>query len=397
MYLSDRTCKQAEFRERPYKLNDGDGMYLFVTPKRSKLWRMDYRFGDKRKTLALGIYPEVSLKEAREKRLAYRKQINDGIDPSAARRVARAQQVLDRTSSFETVAREWHSKRAINWTPAYVAQVMSVLERDFFPFIGDELTRTITPLRLLEVLRRIEARGALDALSDARTYAGQIFRYGIATGRAERDIAADLRDAFPRHVPQNFNSLRPEQLPGFLRALNVHADGWCGRMGLQLLLLTLVRTTELRAAEWSEFNLEEGLWVIPARRMKKRREHIIPLSRQALALVNDIRKRSDDPIYLFPNQRRCKYPMMSENTMLNLVDELGYGELTTVHGLRSTGSTILHESGKFRSLVIERQLAHVDKNSVRAAYNKAQYLPERREMMQWWADYLEEATAKPGP
>ena len=394
MYLSDSKCKQAEFKERPYKLTDGDGMYLFVTHRRSKLWRMDYRVGDKRKTLSLGPYPEVSLKEAREKRLEFRKQLRDGIDPGAARQEAKAQLIFDATCRFETVALEWHHKKAVHWTPAYTRQVLSVLRRDFFPFIGDLDIRDVTALQLLDVLRKIEARGALDALSDARTYSGQIFRYGIATGRGTRDVAADIRDAFTRHIPQNHAALPEDDLPAFLQALDAHKKGWCGRLGLKLLLLTLLRTTEVRGARWSEINLDEALWVIPAERMKKRREHVVPLSRQAVALIGEIRAKSDNPTYLFPNQQRRKHPIMSENTMLNLVDELGFGDKTTVHGLRSTGSTILHESRKFDSLAIERQLAHVDGNTVRGTYNKAQYLPERREMLQWWADLLEEKAAK---
>lgn len=207
-------------------------------------------------------------------------------------------------------------------------------------------------------------------------------------------MAADIRDAFTRHIPQNHAALPEDDLPAFLQALDAHKKGWCGRLGLKLLLLTLLRTTEVRGARWSEINLDEALWVIPAERMKKRREHVVPLSRQAVALIGEIRAKSDNPTYLFPNQQRRKHPIMSENTMLNLVDELGFGDKTTVHGLRSTGSTILHESRKFDSLAIERQLAHVDGNTVRGTYNKAQYLPERREMLQWWADLLEEKAAK---
>lgn len=379
-------------------------MYLLLTPRGGKYWRFDYRFEGKRKTAALGTYPQTSLQEARVIRTQYRESLKNGIDPCEALKREREQEARDAASSFKAVAEEWHAKQAAKWTPRYAAQVMSVLQRDFFPVLGDRPLKSITAQELLKELRKIESRGALDALADARAFAGRIFRYGIAIGHAERDVAADLCDAFEKNIKQNHNALSEAQLPKFLKALDKHTGGWRGRLGIKMILLTMVRTTELRAAKWSEISEEKAQWIIPANRMKMRRAHVVPLSRQALEVLKEIKKQSADSgkpsDYLFPNQRGKGKPFMSENTMLNLLDDMPfdkrtkYGDHTTVHGLRSTASTILYESGKFGSLEIERQLAHVDKNTVRGTYNKAEYLDKRAVMMQWWADYLDEQAAK---
>lgn len=389
MYLSDKACRQAAPAERPYKVTDGEGMYLLIQPNGTKLWRMNYSYGGKSKTAALGVYPAVSLRVARELRRKLREQLASGVDPALARREEKLLRRLAQGTNFEAVALEWYEKRKHEWTPRYAKQVLSVLNRDFFPDLGPIPIKQISHIVLLSTLQKIEKRGALDLLTDARSYAGQIFRFAIATGRAERDIAHDLRDAFKRHIPQNHPSLRADQLPAFLKALDAYPAGM-GKTGLKLVLLTLVRTTELRAAEWREFDFENKQWVIPAKRMKMRREHIVPLSRQAIAILEKLKAETGNQTYLFPNQG-WKHPIMSENTMLKVVDELGYKEKTTVHGLRATGSTILHESGEFRSEVIECQLAHVDKNKVRGAYNHALYFKERRKLVQWWADYLDHA------
>jgi integrase len=351
--------------------------------------------GDAVKTAAFGVYPEVTLQAARDKRHELRKQLKAGADPSAVVRERRILRDAATGSDFETVAREWQKKNAPDWSAKYREQVLSVLERDFFPDLGRLSMEEITPRILIKTLGKIEARGALDALSDARSIASRVFRYAIATDRAQINPAADLHDAFRRHKKGHHAFLIPPALPAFLRTLNGCNTGGMGVLGLKLILLTLVRTTELRAAPWAEFDLDKAEWHIPAERMKLRRPHIVPLSRQAVALLRDWRARQPKgETYVFPNQQARKHPFMSENTMLKIIAHLGYQEKTTVHGLRSTGSTILHESGRFTSLVIERQLAHVDENEVRGAYNHAEYLPQRREMMQWWADYLESAMTK---
>lgn len=395
MYLTNLAVKAAKPKEKPYKLNDGGGMYLLVKPNGTKCWRMDYAVRGCRKTAAFGVYPEVTLQQARDRRHELRKQLREGVDPSAALRERRMRWEESNSDDFETVAREWHARNASDWSAKYREQVLSVLERDFFPGLGRLSAREITPRILIALLRKIEARGALDALADARSIASRIFRYAIATDRAQHNPASDLHDAFRRHKKGHHAFLIPPALPAFLRALYGCNAGGMGVLGLKLILLTLVRTTELRAAPWAEFDLDKAEWHIPAERMKLRRPHIVPLSGQAVALLRDWRaQQTPGEIYVFPNQQKRKHPCMSENTMLKIVAHLGYKEKTTVHGLRSTGSTILHESGLFTSLVIERQLAHVDENEVRGAYNHAEYLPQRREMMQWWADYLETVMTK---
>lgn len=401
MYLTNLAVKAAKPKDKPYKLNDGGGMYLLVKPNGTKCWRMDYAVRGRRKTAAFGVYPEVTLQQARDRRHELKKQIKEGGDPSAALREKRMLRGSSTADDFEAVAREWHSKNGADWSAKYREQVLSVLERDFFPDLGRLPVEEITPRILIATLRKIEKREALDALSDARSIASRVFRYAIATDRAQHNPAADLHDAFRRHKKGHHAFLIPPALPAFLRKLYGYNAGGMGVLGLKLILLTLVRTTELRAAPWAEFDLDKAEWHIPAERMKLRRPHIVPLPRQAVALLRDWRARqAPGETYVFPNQpqtrpqKKKRNPYMSENTMLKVIDQMGYKEKTTVHGLRSTGSTILHESGLFTSLVIERQLAHVDENEVRGAYNHAEYLPQRRKMLQWWADYLEQVMTK---
>lgn len=392
MRLSDKACKAASPREKQYKLSDGDGMYLLIQPSGSKLWRFNYRFDGKSKTLALGVYPATGLAAAREKRHTARAQLLQNIDPAAHRAEAKILRQIEAKNSFEAVAREWHSKNEHLWSPHYGKQVLRVMENNLFPQLGNIPLKRITPLLLLAELRKMEERGATDLLKDALNYAGRVCRYGIATGRAERDPSNDIRDAFKPHKAKHHASLKTDELKEFLEKLHAQPDGM-GKFGVMLVLLTLVRTTEARAAPWSEFNIEAAEWHIPASRMKLRRPHLVPLSKQAVALLQKIKQSSGNHEYAFPN-KGGKYPFMSENTMLNLIYEMGYKGRATVHGLRTLGSTILHESGKFRSLAIERQLAHVDENTVRGTYNHAEYLTERRDMMQWWADYLDTIIAK---
>ncbi len=403
MLLSNQACKQATPRGKAYKLSDGGGLHLLITPAGGKYWRCDYRFAGKRQTAALGTYPEVSLAEARDRRQDLRRKLDSGINPAAARKEAKLLRGFSLDATFEAVAREWHGKRKKDWSPRVANQVLRVLEKNLFSEIGGFPIKEVTPTLLLAALQKIEDRDALDLLADARSYAGQIFRYAIATGRAERDVAADLKDAFRRNKTQHHAYLTPDDLPAFLRALYGSNSGGMGVLGIKLILLTLVRTTELRAALWSEFDFKKNEWLIPATRMKMRRPHLVPLSPQAVLLlkqwrsvqVSEAKKSGKEPSpFVFPNTQVRKHPYMSENTMLKVINLLGYKDTTTVHGLRSLGSTVLHESGKFTSLMIERQLAHVDGNSVRAAYNHAEYLSQRHEMMQWWADYLDAALRK---
>ncbi|MET0156032.1 MAG: integrase arm-type DNA-binding domain-containing protein [Rickettsiales bacterium] len=392
MPLNDAVCKSAKPTEKPRKLADEKGLYLEVMPTGAKYWRMKYRFLGKENRLALGVYPEISLKEAREKRDAARKQLEEGIDPSKEKKRKKLAQQAEATNGFETIAREWYAGKIGGWTGSHALKVIKRLEADIFPALGVRPAHQITAPELLAVLRGIEERGALDIAKRALQTCGQIFRYAIATGRAERDIAADLRGALKTRKPVNHARLNAKELPEFLQKLSVYDGDPQTRLALRLLILTFVRTTELRGAKWEEIDLEKAEWRIPAERMKMRDPHIVPLSRQALAVLAELRPLTGHSEHVFPNANKPK-EYISENTMLFAMYRMGYHSRATPHGFRATASTILNERG-FAADVIERQLAHTERNKVRAAYNHAQHLPERREMMQWWGDYLE-ATEKP--
>jgi integrase len=392
MALTDTSCKTAKGEEKPRKLSDGGGLYLEVMPNGSKYWRMKYRYGGKEKRLAFGVYPEVTLKEAREKRDEARKLIADGIDPSQIKKEKKLKQYLDAEFTFEKIGREWHEHQALGWTERHSAYVLRRLEADIFPAIGSRPINEITPPELLTAIREIEKRGAIDIAHRALQTCGQIFRYAIATGRAERDIAADLRGALKTRKKENYSRLEARELPEFLAKLEEYDGEDLTKLGLKLLLLTFVRSGELRGARWEEVDFDRAEWRIPAERMKMRDPHIVPLSNQALTVFKHLeRYRLPGREYIFPN-RNNPSTFMSENTLLYALYRMGYHSRTTAHGFRGLASTVLNEHG-FRPDAIERQLAHAERNKVRASYNHAQYLPERREMMQWWADYLEGLSA----
>ncbi len=389
MPLTDAAVRNAKPRERPFKLFDGRGLYLEVAPSGGKWWRFKYRIDGKEKRISLGVYPDVSLKEARERREAARKLVAAGVDPSEARKAERLARREVRANSFETVAREWFAKRSSVWSEGHARRIIRRLERDVFPYIGLRPVGEISAPELLKVLRRIENRGAVETAHRALQECGQIFRYAIATGRAERDVAADLRGALQpvkgRHHPSITD---PKKLGELLRAIDGYEGSPITRCALQLAALTFVRPGELRRAEWSEVSFDAAEWRIPAEKMKARRPHIVPLSRQALKALEELHPLTGYGRFLFPSVRTETRPM-SENTVNAALRRLGYTkDEMTGHGFRSIASTLLHEQG-WPPDAIERQLAHAERNSVRAAYNYAEYLPERREMMQAWADYLD--------
>ena len=408
MKLSDKACKAAQSKEKPYKLMDGDNMYLLIQPSGSKLWRLNYRFEGKQNTLALGQYPKVKLALARKKREEARAMLDEGINPSLKRAKIKLLREVSKDDTFEAVAKEWHAKQDKIWSPKYDAQVLQVMKINLFPYIGKMKLDDISPIMMRATLKHMEERGALDLLKDALNYASRVFQYGIITSRATVDPTSALKHAFKKHKAEHHPSIHPDALPAFLRSLRQQPDGM-GKLGIEFVLLTLARTTEVRAAVWSEFKQvknkdaiegepkEDTHWVIDTKRMKIRngslKEHVVPLSRQALEIKTKIKKSFGGEDYLFPNAfGRGDY--MSENTMLNLIYEMGYKGVTTVHGLRTVASTVLHESGLFDSLAIEGLLSHTDKNQVRAAYNQAKYIKERKRIVQWWADYLDEQAAK---
>lgn len=387
MPLTDRAIKNAKPAEKPLKLFDGGGLFLLVPPHGGKWWRLKYRFGGKEKLLSLGVYPDVSLKEARDRRQAARKQLSNGIDPGAARK---AEKGVSSAESFEAVAREWYVKYSPNWSEVHAKRIIRDLERDIFPWMGAKPINEIVAPELLTVLRRIEHRGAVETAHRALQVCGQVFRYGVATGKAVRDPSGDLKRALPPVKKKNFASITdPKAVAELLRALDDYQGALPTRCALKLAPLVFVRPGELRRAEWQEIDLDASEWRIPADKMKARQPHIIPLSTQAVEVLCELKPLTGSGKYVFPGVRSRGRPM-SENTVNAALRRLGYTkEQMTGHGFRSMASTILHEQG-WESAIIELQLSHTERNKVKAAYNFAQHLTKRREMMQQWADYLDQ-------
>lgn len=391
MALSEMTVKGAKPKDRAYKISDERGLFLLVKPNGAKYWRFRYAFGGKEKMLACGVYPEVGLKAAREMRDVARAQVRNGQDPCVIRRLDKLKRFVSSENTFEPIAREWIEQRKEGWSASHTQNILHRLEKDLFPQIGSRGIREITALELLAVLRSIESRGAIDIAHRARSYCGQIFRYAIAVGKAERDIAADLRGSLKVRNPKNYSRLQESEMPEFLQRLEKYDGDDQTKIALKLLIHTFVRTQELRGAKWSEFDFEKALWEIPAERMKMRQKHLVPLSSHAVTLLRQQQLASHNKVHVFPNRNK-PLTFISENTILYAIYRMGYHSRATGHGFRAMASTILNENG-FPPDVIERQLAHSEQNKVRAAYNHAQYIPERRKMMEWWSDYLERASA----
>jgi integrase len=386
MALSDAKVRNAKPRAKPYKIADSEGLYLLVAPSGSKYWRFKYRIGGKEKLLALGVYPDVSLSDARERRIQARKSAAAGRDPADAKRESKLIASLKANNAFEVVAREWFEKRAHEWAKSSARTAKIRLEGYLIPRLGHRPIGEITAPEILTMLKAVEQRGTLDTAKRLMQTCGQVFMYAIATGRAERNPVPDLRGALKAPVTKHRSYLQESELPEFLRKLEIYDGASQTKLALKFLMLTFVRTLELRAAEWTEVDFDKAEWRIPAERMKMKELHIVPLSRQAIAVLRELQKYTGNRQYIFPNQQKPA-GFMSENTILYALYRMGYHSRATGHGFRSTASTILNENG-FMPDVIERQLAHGERNKVRAAYNHAQYLPERRKMMQWWADHL---------
>ena len=390
MPLTDTACKNAKPKDdgAPAKFADEKGMHLLVN-KTGKYWRLDYRFNDKRKTLALGVYPEVGLKLARERRDEARRLLAEGIDPGELRKVTKATSKLSAANSFEAVAREWFAKYQPTWSEGHATRIIRRLERDIFPWLGNRPIAEITAPELLASLQRIEKRDAIETAHRAMQNCGQVFRYAVATGRAERNPAADLVGAIAPAVKTSFPTITdPNKIAELLRAIDGYKGSFITQCALKLAPLVFVRPGELRKAEWSEFDLEHQLWTIPAERMKMREKHFVPLSQQAVAILTELQALTGSRQYVFPGARTNGRPM-SDNTINAALRRLGYSkEDMTGHGFRHMASTLLNEQGWNRD-AIERQMAHAERNSIRATYNYAEYLPERTKMMQSWADYLD--------
>lgn len=385
MALTDTQIRRAKPREKAHRLYDGRGLYLEVSPSGGRLWRLKYRIGGKEKRLSLGAYPDVTLKDARDRCDAARKEISAGIDPSAARKARNSAEA----DTFEAVAREWLSNHTPNWAETHGEKIRRRLEADLFPWLGKQSIAEMRAPQLLQTLRRIESRGAIETAHRALQNCGQIFRFAVATGRAERDVAADLKGALaPVQERHHASITEPKAIGALLRAIDGYEGSFVTRCALRLAPLVFVRPGELRQAEWTEFDLDKAEWRIPAARMKAREMHIVPLAPQAIAILSELQPLTGQFRFVFPGVRSRSRPM-SENTVNAALRRLGYqNDQMTGHGFRSMASTLLNEQGWHRD-AIERQLAHAERNNVRAAYNFAEHLPERRKMMKAWANYLD--------
>lgn len=393
MPLKDLNIKAAKPREKAYKLSDEKGLYLFIKPNGSKAWRLKYRFLGKEKSLSFGLYPDVSLADARNARDEARKLLAKDIDPGLAKQVSKRSAKDAAENSFEMIAREWFTKFSTKWSSSHGERILRRLEKDIFPWLGKRPIAEITPPELLSVLRRIENRGAIETAHRACQNCGQVFRYAIATGRAERDISADLKGAIPPPKKSHHASIiKPSEIGALLRAIEDYQGHFVTKCALRLAPLVFVRPGELRHAEWQEIDFSNAEWRIPAEKMKMSVMHIVPLSTQAIAILRELKALTGKGQYIFPSVRNSKRAM-SENTVLGALRRLGYtSDEMTGHGFRSMASTLLNEQG-WNPDAIERQLAHGERNTVRAAYNYAEYLPERKKMMQHWADHLDDLKA----
>jgi integrase len=392
MSLTDATIRNARPANKPRKLSDSGGLYLLLNPNGSRWWRLKYRFGGKEKGLSLGVYPAVGLKDARAKRDEMRRQLAAGSDPGQVRNAAKAAQTG--SNSFEAVAREWIAKFSPTWAPSHSSKVIRRLERDVFPWMGGRPVGDITAPELLTVLRRIESRGALETAHRALRNSGQVFRYAIATGRAERNPAADLRGALPPVKTKHLAAMTdPQGVGALLRAIDGYQGTFVVKCALRLAPLVFLRPGELRKAEWAEFDLAAACWNIAGARMKMKNPHLVPLARQALAILRELHVLTGAGQYVFPSIRAASRPM-SENTVNGALRRLGFnGDEICGHGFRAMARTILDEVLNVRPDIIEHQLAHAVRDPNGRAYNRTRFLAERRKMMQQWADYLDSLKA----
>lgn len=392
MKLSDKTCSTAQKKEKAYKLSDGGGLYLEVMPSGSKYWRLKYRLHNKEKRYAIGVYPQISLKEARDERTKAKQLIANNIDPTQDKQLKKtlAQQAADNT--FEAIALEWMQTQQPRWSAGYTLKIKQALENNIFPFIGKRPISEITPPELLLCLRKMESRGTFDIAQRAKQTCGRVFRYGIQTGRCEWDIAQNLTGALKTHKKEHFRSMDIKELPKFISALERNEARLYERTrrAVWLSLYTFCRPAEIRQARWQDIDIENKLWTIPAQFMKLRRDHIVPLSDQAIKILEA--QRAETALFasdwVFPSQIKSRNPM-SDGTVNKAIKSLGFGQTMVAHGFRALARTTIAEQLRYPAEAIEKQLAHKTNNPLGEAYDRTQFLDQRVEMMQAWADYLE--------
>ena len=388
--LTELQIRKAKCSDRKKKLSDGGSMYLELHPNGGKYWRMNYQFRKKEKTLALGVWPEVSLVEARKKRDEAKMLLKSGKDPNLEKKKLKSNAVLDQGNSFGSISEEWFERMQHEWSEDYFHDSKRAFELHVLPYLKEIPISEIDHAEVKSVLSRMEEQRKFVAAKKVLQKLDRIFRFANRNDYCKHNPVILLKDDIITPKKKNQPALEESDLPEFLKKLDDINVYITTKMGLRMVMLTLTRTKEIRHSTWDEFDLEtaQPVWRIPADRMKMNRDHIVPLSRQAVKVLKKVKRFSRGDQFVFEQQNNPQKPM-SENTMLYAMYRMGYHGRATVHGFRATASTILNEKG-FRSDVIELLLAHVEKNQVRAAYNRAEYLDERRETLQWWADHLDE-------
>jgi len=387
--LTDTKIRNAKPSSKIYKLFDGNGLYLAISPAGGKLWRFKYRFEGKEKLLSMGAYPEITLAEARQKRDEARREIAKGIDPGSVKK-AKKKTTLQDTETFEFIAREWHARFLSQWTTGHAKTIITRLERDVFPWLGSTPIASIKAPDLLSALRRVESRGAIETAHRIKTVCGQVFRYAVATGRAERDPAADLKGALQPVQKKHLAAITdPKEVAGLLRSIDDYNGHLVTKYALKLAPLLFVRPGELRQMEWGEIDFETAEWNLPASKMKMKQPHLVPLCKQAISILKDLHPLTCSSKYVFPSPRTNSRPM-SNNAILSALRRMGYQkEEMSGHGFRAMARTILDEVLQVRPDFIEHQLAHAVRDPNGRAYNRTAHLEERKKMMQRWADYLD--------
>lgn len=386
--LSEIKIRSIKAQGKDFKLFDGGGLYLLVTTSGGKLWHFKYRYKGKEKKIAWGAYPEISLLDARQKRDEARKQLINGFDPGEIRKAQR-QVTIQEIETFEAIAREWHKRFFSTWSEKYAETLMSRLELYVFPWIGKKPIAGIKPPEMLSVLRRIESRGTLDTAHRVKIICGQVFRYAVSTGRAERDSTADLRGALPRTQKKHRAAItEPKKVGALLRSIDAYQGSFVVQCALKLAPLVFLRPGELRRGEWEEISFENAEWNIPGSKMKMKEPHLTPLSQQAIEILKELHKLTGNGRYIFPG--RTSNRPMSDNAILAALRNMGYAkEEMSGHGFRAMARTMLDEVLQFRPDIIEHQLAHAVKDPNGRAYNRTSHLAARKKMMQTWADYLD--------
>lgn len=390
MKLNDQKCKNSKPKDKSYKLFDGGGLYLEVKPTGGKQWRLKYRFGGMEKRLSFGSYPIIGLKDARIKRDEAKLLLENNVDPAVAKQQDKISKQVDSANTFEAIAREWIEKRRGEIVEKTLIDIQSRLERNLFPKIGKLPIKSINAPILLEALKTIEARGVIDTTKRVRQNAGQIFRYAIASGRADYNPCQDIAEALKTKEVQHLKAMPLSELPEFIRKINRNDARLYKQtcLALRMMVLTFTRKKELSHAEWQEFNLEDKIWIIPASRMKMKKEHFVPLSGQVLEILHELKEMNGNWQHVFPSQVRQSKPM-HEDTILRALYKLGYKSEATIHGFRSLAMTTIMEELGYRYEVPNLQLAHSKGDSIRQAYDRTEFMPERKKMMQDWGDYID--------